>query len=668
MNDAAKFRSAPFAWGKTPLLLPVAALATGIFTAHRLGYPHAGTIWPPLITASLWAILFAFRGRLVTNLRPDLWVLLLAICFTGVWRAGVTHPPNAEAFFAPPADATTIIGGEVVRLRAGENSVRARVKVAFIDRDSVGRAASGQLLAYLPPDAKTAALRVGDRVVLSGKPRVTRAPLNPGAFDGRAYWATQGVYHSLYIKDAARWRHLPTEGFSLVGRAEALRRAWYNAFRRYLSGDRLAVAAALVMGKKDGLSSEIRSAYAETGATHVLAVSGLHVGIIYLLISGLFRLNPYRETFAARVVETLVTILLIWVFAFVSGFSPSVQRAATMFAVIALGKLGLGRTYVVNSLCVAALGMLWVEPKQLFQLGFLLSFMALMGIVWFTGPFQRLLRVGNRGLRAVWSGIAASVGAQLGTMPVSLYVFKQFSWLFWLSGSGVVAFAFLVMAAGVLHGLVAAIFGFGTASAATGWLLSTVVSWQNAFIYFFNEHSWFSWAVVELRSFPLVSALLLAGAILALGAWVHWRKRWYGAVFTVLAAGSLILALPRVQGLGEGAVTTVYHIPYHSLIDYHNEGTSQAVGDSLEQRDLDFNVLPNRKQLGYTIHEPRLVDTLRQFKLGTRAWAVVDKDSQPWPVSWEGRPDYILVRNGFPPERSDRCPGSTGRHGGSRRL
>ena len=628
-------------------MLPLMAYLAGIFTARLLGYPTEYPMVFTLVGAAVTAVLFSLRAKLVTALRPDWWLLLLTIFCTGAWRAATHYPPNAEDFFTEVVGENSLVGGAVARLRSSEYSVRVLVNIEYVRNDSTDNPASGKILIYLPPDSKTASLRVGDRLVVNGRPKILRGPRNPGAFDGKAYWATQGIYHNLYIKDAVDWRHIPSHGFSLVASAEAVRQAWFATFRAYLSDDRLAVATALVLGKKDLLTQEVRSTYAETGATHVLAVSGLHVGIIFLIVTWLFRLVPYRKSRAGRVIETAVTILAIWAFAFVSGLSPSVQRAAIMFTVIAVGKIGAGRTYIVNTLCAAALIMLCIDPSQLFQLGFLLSFMALLGIVWFTTPFNRLLPTDNKVLRAVWSGVGASVGAQVGTLPVALYVFKQFSVLFWLSGSAVVLFAFLTMGAGVLHGAMVGVFGYGAWSDVTGWLLSTVVHCQNSFVYFFGRASW---AVFDVRSFPLPSAVLLIAAILSLAAAVQWRRWGYAVISAALVTGSVLLALTQVPGKGRAATMTVYHLRGHSLIDYHSEHASVAIGDSLEQSDLDFNVTPNRKLLGYSEVIFRRADTLTTFTLGSAEWFVLDGSSRRDPDNVPPEFDYVLVRNKFRPK------------------
>lgn len=599
------------------------------------------------ICLSLVFVTHALRGRYFWLKVPGTILLLVAVFLGGFWRAGETYVVKDARFFASQYEEGTFVGGRIKRIRPGENSLRAEVDVVYLYKDSTNLPVKGRLLLYLPPDIKSASVRAGDRVVFRGRLDTLRGPLNPGSFDGKAYWATQGIYHRIYLRDAGDWRHIRVAGWGVAARAEKVRRAWFKSFQHYLTGDELAVAAALIIGQKDLLTTDIRSAYSDTGAMHVLAVSGLHVGIIFLIVQLLFKFTPLRTNRYGRIVETLITIAAIWLFAFVSGLSPSVQRAAIMFTVVASGRIVLRDSYLINTLAAAALIMLWWEPDQIMQVGFQLSFMALVGIVWFAGPLQRWLPGRGRVVKTIKSGVAASVGAQLGTLPVGLYVFRSFPLYFVLSGSAVVIFAYLAMCVGVLHGVLYAIAGFSWATEVTGWLLGRVVETQNAFIYFFSR---LPGGVYELRSFPLLSSLLVALGLVALAAAVHYR-RWMAWMLSVLLfVGAGFYARSRVPGDGRAATLTVYHLRGKSLVDYRTASASVAVGDEVDPLDLNFNVAPNRKMLGYDSVALTAIDTSATFQFGKLNWVVLDKERTTSGPAMSPGTNHLLVRNGFRPK------------------
>lgn len=658
---------APAAWGMVPLVPIVVALGLGILSADLLGYtpPSYWLIFGGILSLPvLFGILRPRPGRWYTIVNSGL-VLLLVFTFGG-WRANTTYPPGKSTFFVKHLQPGDLLSATVTSVRPGRKNLRAQVSVKTLLNDSLGnRAVTGQLLLYLPPDEQATQLKAGTKLVFDGAPSALRPPLNPGVFDLRAYWHRQGIYHQLFLRQAGDWRISGQAAGSLRARAEGWRRAWFKTFQAHLSGDQLAVAAALVMGKRDLISSEVKSAYTETGAVHVLAVSGLHVGIIFLLLRFLLvTLMRLDRTRAGRIGVALLSIVCVWAFALVSGLSPSVQRAAIMFSVLALGGLAYFKSSVFNNLSVAAIIMLAVSPGQLFQVGFQLSFTAIIGIVAFTDHLNRLVYLPGKVLRSAWSAISASTGAQLGTLPLSLLYFKQFPAYFLLSGTIVILFAFATMMAGLAHGFMAGILGFSTGAKFTGWLLSTIVGWQNALIFFFQG---LPGALLRITFFDGVAAVLLALGIGLLAVFLRWRRR------TVLLAGGLcftamlIWAGTRVQGeVGEGMVT-VFHLSRATLVDFVTPETAFSLGQQPSAENMDWSAGPQRKAFRYTPTVTLSADqdttigsnfTLedQRFTFQGEYWLILNGNSPGVAVPSFATVDYCLVVNGFKPSSFPTLP------------
>lgn len=658
MSEPKKY--APAAWGLVPLVPVIIALGVGILVADLLGYTSP-QYW--LISGAIIA-LPGLYGALQP--RPSRWpavvnsLLVLLLIFTfGGWRANATYQPEKATFFAQQLQPGDLLAAKVTSLRPGQKSIRAQVSVSALLNDSLGnRPVTGQLLLYLPPDEQSSGLKTGNTVIFSGRPQELRPPLNPGVFDLRAYWYRQGIYHQLFSRQATDWRITGQTTGGLRARAEGWRRAWFKTFQSHLKGDRLAVAAALVMGKRDLITSEVKSAYTETGAVHVLAVSGLHVGIVFMLLRFLLvTLLRLDRTGAGRIFVALLSVICVWAFALISGLSPSVQRAAIMFSVLALGGLAYFKSSVFNNLSFAAIAMLVIDPGQLFQVGFQLSFTAIIGIVSFTNHLNRLVYLPGKVLRSAWSAISASTGAQLGTLPLSLLYFKQFPAYFLVSGTVVILFAFATMLLGLAHGFVAGLLGFSAGASVTGWLLNTVVGWQNALIFFFQG---LPGGLLRLSFFDGAMATLLAMSIGLLAVFLHWR-RWTillasGVCFTAM----LIWAGTQVQGkVGEGMVT-VFHLSRATLIDFVSPEAAFSLGQQPQAADLDWSAGPQRKTFGYTpaiTLSPeqdttigsgfQLTDGLLIFN--DSHWFLLDgKHGQKAPII-PAAADYILVINGFKP-------------------
>lgn len=595
-------------------------------------------------------------------------LILVSVFSFGAWRFNANYLPAQELFFTNHLEQGDFLAGTVKTLKPGRSRMRAEVKLSHLFRDSSSSLpVSGKLLVYLPPDEQTAKLKTGDEIVFNAEPSEISPPLNPGVFNFRAYAARRGIHHQVFLRTRADWRIAANPGGGIYARAQAWRRAWFKTFQDHLKGDELAVAAALVIGQRDLITEEVKSAYTETGAVHVLAVSGLHVGIIFMILTFfLERVLRLDKTKFGRVAVILISVLCIWGFALISGLSASVQRAAIMFSLLAVGRIAFRKIHVFNTLSVAAIAMLIYQPNQLFHVGFQLSFMAIIGIVAFTNYLDRLYYFPGLVVRKAWSAIAASTGAQLGTLPLSLLYFKQFPAYFMLSGTLVIVFAFATMFLGLLHGFTAGILGVNVLANATGWLLSTVVELQNALIFFFGK---LPGALIQLRVFDGFASLLLALCIGFFGAYLRWRKRSFllaGAVFLLL---TVVWARTQVQGTDKDSGLTVFHVSRGTLIDLTTPDQAWSLGEQPQVKDLGFSAGPIRKSLAY---EPETTFPLSPgadtsltediqlhfpyFEFGDSKWAVLDGKAQASALPALDGLTHLLIINDFRVKRMPALP------------
>lgn len=230
-----------------------------------------------------------------------------------------------------------------------------------------------------------------------------------------------------------------SKNYFLSQRARLLDRLSENG----VDGNVYAVVAAMALGDKSQLTKELKETYAVTGAAHVLALSGLHLSIIYTLLSLLLCRRRWQ------VVSQVLIIICIWSFVFLVGMSASVVRSAVMLTAYALLSLGNRNRMSVNTLAFTAIVMLIVHPLSLFDIGFQLSFLAVLSILIWYPVFEALIPqsflMSHRLVRWLWSLLGVSCAAQLGTAPLIAYYFGRFSSLFLITNFVVIPFAPLIL-------------------------------------------------------------------------------------------------------------------------------------------------------------------------------------------------------------------------------
>ena len=308
--------------------------------------------------------------------------------------------------------------------------------------------ASGLIHIYLFKDDDLK-LTLGDVLFIDSYFGEIPQPKNPAEFNYSQYIKRSLIYGQAFVhaNEIAIVDHVDEN--KVKGWSEGLRDACRTMINKYITGDRESqIAQALLIGIKDYLDQDVKTAYASVGAMHVLAVSGLHVGIIYLLLLGI--LKPLRLLPYGSYAIFVLLLLGIWFYAMVTGLSPSVMRAATMFSVVSLKEISIRRTNIYNSLGLAALVLLIYNPNFLFSVGFQLSFIAVFGIVYFHPKIYGLIRFESWLPDKIWSISCISIAAQLATFPLSMYYFNQFPVYFLISNLIVIPGAMVLLAMGLI--------------------------------------------------------------------------------------------------------------------------------------------------------------------------------------------------------------------------
>lgn len=489
----------------------------------------------------------------------------------------------------------TLFVGRVNTLEPAGSKLRLLVNIRAT-ADPAGRLqkASGKVLAYLDAAAGSRQLQPGDLLLMNAKLLPVPGPLNPKAFDYRRYLHYQNVHCQAFAGERG-WRLLEHRP-SLVNRARKLRLACLRILKKHLPTDNeYAVASALTLGYKAALSDDTRNAYAHTGAMHVLAVSGLHVGIIQLLLSfllGLVRL-PWRHW---PIVRLALLLACIWAFALLTGASPSVLRAATLFSFLSVGQAMRRRTNIYNTLAASAFLLLCTDPYLLFNVGFQLSYLAVLGIVYFQPLFYRQWYIENRAGDYLWKLLAVSLAAQLTTLPLSLYYFHQFPLYFWLSGLVVVPAAALILSSAL--GLFA-LHLVPFLGAAVGKVLYGATWMVNALIFLIQE---IPGGLIEGFWIGAGAVLLLYLFLLCMVLAIETRnfRCAMGALACLVLVGGL--SAVRAVQVEKQRTLAVYHISRGTAITLFEGRTASLFhSEGLAEKQLDYAALNHRWHSGASL-------------------------------------------------------------------
>jgi competence protein ComEC len=329
-----------------------------------------------------------------------------------------------------------------------KSSFKTTVVVKAIKTEQGWSTASGKVNLYISRKTYKHNLQWGDRVIIKGSPQVVSPPGNPHEFDFKRFLAFRNIYHQHFVRGDALTRTGQTEkGFFHY--SSLARNYFSDIIKKYVDGEQEeAISLALVIGVTDGIDDELISAYSASGAMHVLAVSGLHVGIIYWMI--LLLLKPLQKNPSGQWFVAVVSLLILWSYSFVTGLSPSVLRAVTMFSFMALAKPLNVRSNIFNTLAASAFILLLYDPYLIMSVGFQLSYLAVLGIIWIQRPLYMLYEAKSWLADQIWNITCVSIAAQATTFSLGLLYFHQFPTYFLFSNLFVIPVSFVVLVAGIV--------------------------------------------------------------------------------------------------------------------------------------------------------------------------------------------------------------------------
>lgn len=448
----------------------------------------------------------------------------------------------------------------------------------------------GNIIIYFQKDSLLKNLHYGDRILFYKNLQPIRNSNNPGGFDYQRYASFQQLYHTVYLKK---------QDFVVLNESRpgvfnsflfAAREKLLGIIRNNIPGEEeKGLAEALLIGYKEDLDKDLVQAYSNTGVVHIIAISGLHLGLIYLMLAWVFNRIPWIKKMEWT--KALLILSCLWLFTLLTGASASVLRSAVMFSFIIPAKLFGRRSTMINSLAASALVLLLYDPYFLWDVGFQLSYLAVAGIVIFQEPVYKMLYIKHKWPDQVWKMASVSIAAQLLTFPVCLYYFHQFPNYFLLANIVAVPLSSLILAAEVM--LLA--FGWWQPAAA---LLGKACQWglwlMNKFIGLVDALPGSLWDGIPATT---LSTMLLYASVICICYGIR------NAAKNLLKVGLIATLLFFINHAidayrhSQQEMLIVYNVPQYRAIDIIRGNSFCFRGDSLLKTDgllQHFHLKPSR--------------------------------------------------------------------------
>lgn len=590
-------RPAAYFWKQAPFLRILPGLIAGIII-HWYLQPEF-FIWilllPVLLSAlSLYSFLPAFK-KFSGPAVPGIISLLIFSCLGGLltWKQDIRNDKHwLGKKIGPESNILVTISSPLIEK---EKSWRADATVKQVFDSSTATPVTGHIIIYFSKDSLPANITYGSRLIINKKLQAIKGPSNPGAFDYKKYCLFQGITHQVYV-NKGEYEILP--GYNknrLRSFIFSTRENILDILRKYIPGDRESgLAEALLLGYRNDLDKSLVQTYSNTGVVHIIAVSGLHLGLIYMLLVGL--LKPLRRK-KTMWVSGLIIIAGLWLFSLLAGAQASILRSALMFSCIVIGESIGRKTSIYNSIAASAFILACINPFILWDVGFQLSYAAVLSIVIFMKPVYHWLYFSNPLVDMAWKLNAVTISAQILTLPLTFYYFHQFpTWFIFTNFVAVPLSSFILLA----EILLCACSFFPSIAFFTGKIISWLISVMNNYVEWIED---MPLALLQPIIISIAEAWLLYFTI---GGMTWWLVKKSVAGFKLMLISIFFFVTTNGYSLlhvKDQHLFIVYDIPGKTVIDFVSGNKYWSIGDgsALNSETIrKFHLEPSRLQ--YRIH------------------------------------------------------------------
>lgn len=439
--------------------------------------------------------------------------------------------------------------------------------------------ASGKLLLYVPK-SNIETLHSGDEIWLNSAIYPTPKAFNPYQFDYSKYLEKQNVFHQIYTQEnqiKIIKRHKTLDFY-----IENLRNNLSQSFKiHHFDSKTKAIIDALILGQRLELDKETIADYSNAGVIHILAISGLHISIIYFFI--VFLLKPLKKVKFGAEIQLLIVLAILWLFALLTGLPASVTRAVTLFSFISIGNYFNQPKAIYNALAISAFLILLVKPNAIFDIGFQLSYAAVLSIVLFQPFYKKFYFSENKVAVYFMDTILVSLAAQIGVLPLSLYYFNQLPLLFLLANLVIIPLSSLVLIVGIV--ILPLNYLLPTVAVFLGKILEFSIQFMNDYIHWIAQ---FKSGIITNISF---SGWLTFTMYLVIVAFIYWMYHTKVKNIKYILASILLFQLSYISvkwNENQGSELVVFN-EKSTLIGVKNKNSVIAFTDIPENHNTTLN-------------------------------------------------------------------------------
>jgi competence protein ComEC len=505
-----------------------------------------------------------------------------------VYQKDITHNQNWIGKNYNKSNAVVVTIQEPLVRKAKSYKALATTENVFTKDSST--TVKGEVLVYFQKDSTVPKLKYGSQILIYKSLQPIMNSGNPGGFDYKRYCAFQDIHYQVFLK-AGDYKLLQSTKTNWFNQLLINTRSWVlSVLRKQINGkDEVAVAEALLIGYRDDLDRELVQSYSNTGVVHIIAISGLHLGMIYALL--LWLLKPLKRKRWNKFLQPVIILFVLWMFTFIAGAAPSIARSAVMFTCIIVGEALSKRTFIHNTLAAAAFILLTWNPFYLWDVGFQLSFAAVLSIVFFSKHINKWFYFRNKLLTWIWSLCSVTLSAQVLTLPLILYHFHQFPNLFLFTNiiivplSGVILFAELLL-------LVTSFIPY--VSTFIGRITESLIGTMNSLI---ERTDRIPFSISDGIQVNIPQSILIYGAVCCAAIWLLQKKKQMMFAALAMMIGFFGLRSIEIIRVNQQQKLIVYNVPQHTAIDVVEGNKYHFIGDSDLRNDgflRNFLLRPSR--------------------------------------------------------------------------
>lgn len=627
-------------WRKAPFIRLLPAIVAGILLQWHLQLP-----FDYLLAGSSFCVLFiVVYSFLPVNRRYQLamvngMLVLTLVALAGsilVWLNDVRNDEHWAGHYH--AKGNLIVATIQEPLVEKPNSYKAVARFTTIIKGDTLHATKGELILYFKKDSLAPLLQYGSQLIFTKNLQEIKNGGNPGSFDYKRYSLFQGITHQAYLT-GADYELLPTKEQDPLKTFIFTTRTWVvNTLKNYIPGDKESgLAEALLIGYKDDLDKNLVQSYSNTGVVHIIAISGLHLGIIYWLL--LVLTKPLKQNKNLVWLRLLLTISALWTFTLLAGAQPSVLRSAIMFTVIAIGQLASRNGSIYNTMALSAFVLLCINPFWLWDVGFQLSYTAVLSIIVFFRPIYNWFYLPNKIVDFFWKLTAVTLSAQLLTLPISIYHFHQMPLLFLLTNFIAVPLSSVILIGEIL---LCAFAFIEPVAKLIGQLLHEGIYFMNYYIEGLDGVPFSVWNGLYIS---VQQMFLLLTAVVAACLWLMEKKRALGWVAGVSACLFMVARAFSFHTAYQQQKLIVYNVPKHTAIDVIDGRSYSFIGDSSLLFDdfvRNFHLQPSRIMHRISL-SPNNESTHKSFRVGEKQVLLLDETTSFLTASQKQTIDLLIL-------------------------